>query len=309
MNNIGPNHLHTDGVHLNRSYGTQIFINNIKSAVMNQFPLLAHPTKRGTTYQFPLSTRPTRRGTTYQFPLSTRPTRRGVTYQFPLSARPTRRGTTYQFPLSTRPTRRGATYQFPLSTRPTRRGATYQFPLSARPTRRGATYQFPLAARPTRRGATYQFPLSTRPTKRFRNSYRDNHRKYSLVESFNKAIEIDAKNIKYYLQRSATFCALKQYQALQIDDTSSLAYFRKGVALFELKDVKQSLKAFFEGENLSGDHTAKFEKWIDKCKASIMATMNVIEEKAKILKMKGNECFKTKKYTNAIELYEQAVKL
>ncbi|XP_077998771.1 uncharacterized protein LOC144451738 [Glandiceps talaboti] len=137
------------------------------------------------------------------------------------------------------------------------------------------------------------------------------------LDAFTKAIETDCKNIKYYLQRSATFHALKKYQdalndaetALQLDTTNSMAYFRKGIALFDKKETENALKVLQQGRKLEADSQAKFDKWIKKCEDKITDDKKKTDEEAKKLKTQGNEHFKRREYQKAVDAYDKAVLL
>jgi len=104
------------------------------------------------------------------------------------------------------------------------------------------------------------------------------------VDEFSKAIELDeigSLKLKILLHRSHAYFKLNKHteslqdanQALLIDPSSESAYFRKGVAAFELGEFETSLAAFIKGRQfLDGNQeppSRPYDRWIRKCETEI----------------------------------------
>ncbi len=82
-----------------------------------------------------------------------------------------------------------------------------------------------------------------------------------------------------YIGRAQAYLKLKNFKmaqddsekAMEIDKTDSRAFHKKGLALYNLGELKAALQVLQEGSELAETPTKKslFSEWIDKCKDAL----------------------------------------
>lgn len=101
--------------------------------------------------------------------------------------------------------------------------------------------------------------------------------------SFGHAIELDPSLVRAFTGRAAVYLKLKRYtealqdatEAIKLDPTHEMAYYRKGQASFELDEFETALAAFRKGQELQGaagkakSRQFPYNRWIRKCETEI----------------------------------------
>lgn len=130
------------------------------------------------------------------------------------------------------------------------------------------------------------------------------------IEFYTYATEMDPNNHVFYTNRAMCYAAMKKWDKSLRDAETSIKYkkdwekghYRRGMALQNLGRLQEAVQAFQECVKLS-PQTADFAKALDAAKKEMFKGMNESE----ILKLEGNELFKTGKIDDAIKKYTLAL--
>ncbi|XP_067663199.1 protein SGT1 homolog [Haliotis asinina] len=96
------------------------------------------------------------------------------------------------------------------------------------------------------------------------------------VELYSEAIQAEGERDEFYVNRAQAYLKLEKYteacndcsKACTIRPQNDKAHFRKGIALFHLKDYKNAIDAFREGQSLD-PADSNYAKWLEKCEAEL----------------------------------------
>jgi len=108
------------------------------------------------------------------------------------------------------------------------------------------------------------------------NSYFVDEHFQEALNHYNLAIEKDDSQAEYYLKRAACHLKLNNHtdaladanSAIKLQPENPTAYFRKGVACFELEEFETAKQAFEQGQKLEPSNT-NFRTWLRKCSAEL----------------------------------------
>lgn len=130
------------------------------------------------------------------------------------------------------------------------------------------------------------------------------------IEMYTYATELDPKNPIFFTNRSTAYFKMEKFdkslrdanKAIKCDPSWAKGHYRKGMVLMEKKEFKEAQAALDHAVKLKSDNSA-FIKAAAQCKAHFMKGKGAAE----IIKMEGNEFFKSGNITKAIEKYTQAL--
>lgn len=136
-----------------------------------------------------------------------------------------------------------------------------------------------------------------------------NHSK--AIEFYTYATEMDPNNHIYFTNRSNAYFKMKIFDKSYRDATKSVklnpkwskGHYRAGLALLELDQPQEALKAFQSALDLDPDNQTYVSE-VARAKGAFMKGMS----QAEILKTDGNEKFKAGAIDDAIKLYTSAIK-
>lgn len=135
-----------------------------------------------------------------------------------------------------------------------------------------------------------------------------NHEK--AIEFYTYATEMDPNNHIYFTNRSNAYFKMKIFEkslrdaakSVKLNPKWSKGHYRMGLAMLELNQPQDALKAFQEAVNLEGDNKT-YVQAVAQAKAAFMKDMS----QAEILKTDGNDNFKAGKIEEAIKAYTAAI--
>jgi len=130
------------------------------------------------------------------------------------------------------------------------------------------------------------------------------------IEYYTYATEMDPKNPIFFTNRSTAYFKMEKYdkslrdanKAIKLDAKWPKGYYRKGMVLMHEEKYQDALKDFQKALSLKPDSLA-FEKAVADCKAMTMQNCTSGE----ILKMEGNDLFKSGEIEKAIQKYSSAI--
>jgi stress-induced-phosphoprotein 1 len=147
--------------------------------------------------------------------------------------------------------------------------------------------------------------------------------KYSdSIKSYDKAIELDPSNHVYYSNRSAAYAGLGQWEkaledgnkCIQVKADWGKGYFRKGLALQELKKYQEAVETFKKGVQVDPSNAdlkqklSEAEELSKKYKPRVNPDGSPMSP-AQVAKEEGNENFKVGKIDIAVQCYTRALQL
>ncbi|XP_046374157.2 protein SGT1 homolog [Haliotis rufescens] len=96
------------------------------------------------------------------------------------------------------------------------------------------------------------------------------------IELYSEAIQAEDDRDDFYVNRAQAYLKLEKYteayndcsKACTIKPKNVKAHLRKGIALFHLKDYKNAIDAFREGQSLDSADSS-YAKWLEKCEAEL----------------------------------------
>jgi len=150
-------------------------------------------------------------------------------------------------------------------------------------------------------------------------SYKDKGNDYFKQKNYEKAIEnytyateIDPKNHVYYTNRALCYASMGRWDKSLRDADKSISlnkdwtkgWYRRGVALRELKDYSKALEAFDQCQNLDSKND-EYKKAYTETKKLMYAGLSPAE----VEKVEGNEFFKRGKINEAIAKYTRGLEL
>jgi len=135
-----------------------------------------------------------------------------------------------------------------------------------------------------------------------------NHAK--AIEYYTYATELDPNNSLMYTNRSNAYWQMKNWEksardakkAIEKDAKNVKGYYRLGMALIEMGQLKEAKDAFTQAVALEPKNQS-FNDALTKCKSVIMKDMSEADR----LKTEGNEAFKSGKIEEAVGIYTRAI--
>merc|ERR1712025_447289 len=102
--------------------------------------------------------------------------------------------------------------------------------------------------------------------------------------SYNKAIELDSENARYYLHRASNHIKLENFmdaitdceQSLKLNPDQHKAWERKGTAYFEMDEFESALESFEKAKKMGNKHC---DLSIRKCKVELKREEKTVEPK------------------------------
>jgi tetratricopeptide (TPR) repeat protein len=102
----------------------------------------------------------------------------------------------------------------------------------------------------------------------------------SAIQKYSEALKDAPNDADTLSKRSAAYLKLNKLQcavadardALKLDTSLLMAYYRQGVALFGLEKYNEAKASFSKGKEMAGNHDhalARFKTWIRKCDAEM----------------------------------------
>jgi tetratricopeptide (TPR) repeat protein len=136
-----------------------------------------------------------------------------------------------------------------------------------------------------------------------------NHAK--AIEYYTYATELDPNNSLMYTNRSNAYYQMKNWEksardarkAIEKDSKNVKGYYRLGMALMEMNQLKEAKDAFQQAVTLDNAKTESFSTALAKCKAMMMKDMSDADR----LKTEGNEAYKSGRIEEAVGIYTRAI--
>jgi len=130
------------------------------------------------------------------------------------------------------------------------------------------------------------------------------------IEYYTYATEMDPNNHVFYTNRAMCYAAMSKWdkslrdaeKAISLKKDWEKGHYRRGVALQNLGRMQEAVQAFAECVKLAPG-SADFQKAYDQAKKEMFKGLTEPE----ILKLEGNDLFKTGKIDDAIKKYTQAL--
>jgi tetratricopeptide (TPR) repeat protein len=135
-----------------------------------------------------------------------------------------------------------------------------------------------------------------------------NHAK--AIEYYTYATELDPNNSLMYTNRSNAYWQMKSWEksardarkAIEKDSKNVKGYYRLGMALIEMNQLKEAKDAFTQAVALDPKNES-FNTALTKCKAAMMKDMSEADR----LKADGNEAYKSGRIEEAVGIYTKAI--
>jgi tetratricopeptide (TPR) repeat protein len=135
-----------------------------------------------------------------------------------------------------------------------------------------------------------------------------NHAK--AIEYYTYATEVDPNNSLMYTNRSNAYWQMKNWEksardakkAIEKDAKNVKGYYRLGMALIEMGQLKEAKDAFTQAVALDPKNQS-FADALTKCKSVMMKDMSEADR----LKTEGNEAYKSGKIEEAVGIYTRAI--
>jgi tetratricopeptide (TPR) repeat protein len=135
-----------------------------------------------------------------------------------------------------------------------------------------------------------------------------NHAK--AIEYYTYATEVDPNNSLMYTNRSNAYWQMKNWEksardakkAIEKDAKNVKGYYRLGMALIEMGQLKEAKDAFTQAVTLDPKNQS-FADALAKCKSVMMKDMSEADR----LKTEGNEAYKAGKIEDAVGIYTRAI--
>jgi len=132
------------------------------------------------------------------------------------------------------------------------------------------------------------------------------------IEYYTYATEMDPKNHIYYTNRSMCYAAMKKWDKSLRDADKSIqknknwekGFYRRGMALLNMGQTKEAVEAFETCCKLAPSND-DFKRTYEQARKEMFKGMSESE----ILKIEGNELFKTGKISEAVQKYTAALNL
>jgi tetratricopeptide (TPR) repeat protein len=130
------------------------------------------------------------------------------------------------------------------------------------------------------------------------------------IEYYTYATELDPNNSLMYTNRSNAYWQMKSWEksardakkAIEKDSKNVKGYYRLGMALVEMGQLKEAKDAFTQAVALEPKNES-FNTALTRCKAAMLKDMSLADQ----LKSEGNEAYKSGKIEEAVIIYTKAI--
>ena len=155
--------------------------------------------------------------------------------------------------------------------------------------------------------------MATKQAEEFKNKGNEEFKKGNhakAIEYYTYATELDPNNSLMYTNRSNAYWQMKNWEKSARDARTAIAkdaknvkgYYRLGMALIEMNQLKEAKDAFAQAVSLDPKNQS-FADALAKCKATMMKDMSEADR----LKTEGNEAYKAGKIEEAVGIYTRAI--